>query len=88
MLPDSGGKGKKRKKVFPFNNLALLNLDFAKKKLAKKGKKRQKTNYGSHPVFILISGIPLVSARRRISAMPLAKTKVSIQIVYVARNCY
>jgi hypothetical protein len=30
--PDSGGKVKKRKKVFPFNNLAWLNLDFAKKK--------------------------------------------------------
>jgi hypothetical protein len=50
-LPDSGGKVIKRKKVFPFNNLASLNPDFAKKKNAKKGKKRQKTNYGSHPVF-------------------------------------
>jgi hypothetical protein len=41
------GKSKKRKQVFLFNNLALLNLDFVKKKIAKKGKKRQKTNYGS-----------------------------------------
>jgi hypothetical protein len=31
-LPDSGGKVKKGKQVFPFNNLALLNLDFKKKK--------------------------------------------------------
>jgi hypothetical protein len=31
---------------------------------------------------------PLVSARRRISAMPLANTNVSIQKVHVARNCY
>jgi hypothetical protein len=39
MPPDSGGKVKKRKNVFPFNNLALLNLDFEKKKNSKKGKK-------------------------------------------------
>ncbi len=32
-------KFKKGKKVFPFNNLALLNLDFGKK-IAKKGKKK------------------------------------------------
>jgi hypothetical protein len=38
MPPDSGIKVKKRKKVFPFNNLALLNLDF-RKKLLKKVKK-------------------------------------------------
>jgi hypothetical protein len=50
--PDSGGKVKKRKKVFPFNNLAPLYMDFAKKKIAKKGNKRQKTNYGSHPLKI------------------------------------
>jgi hypothetical protein len=31
MLPDSGRKVKKRKKVFLFNNLAMLNLDFRKK---------------------------------------------------------
>jgi hypothetical protein len=37
--PDSGRKVKKRKKVFPFNNLASLNWDFAKKKLLKKIKK-------------------------------------------------
>ncbi len=43
---------------------------------------------GESPIFTLNSGIPLVSARRRISAMPLANTKVSIQIVPVARNCY
>jgi hypothetical protein len=48
--PDSGGKVKKRKQVFPFNNLASLNLDFAEKKIAKKGKKRHKRNYGNHPV--------------------------------------
>jgi hypothetical protein len=36
-------KSKKRKNDFPFKNLASLNLDFAKK-IAKKGKKRQKTN--------------------------------------------
>ncbi len=35
------GKVKKRKKVFPFNNLALLNLDFKKKSL-KKVKKFEK----------------------------------------------
>ncbi len=51
MLPDSGGKVKKMKNVFPFNNLALLNLDFAKNKIAKKGKKGKKTNYGSHPLI-------------------------------------
>ncbi len=32
-LPDSGEKVKKNKKVFPFNNLATLNLDFLKKML-------------------------------------------------------
>jgi hypothetical protein len=48
-LPDSGGKVKKRNKVFPFNNLVSLNLDF-RKKLLKKVKKSQKTNYGNHPV--------------------------------------
>jgi hypothetical protein len=37
--PDSGEKLKKRKKVFPFNNLALLNLDFAKNSSLKKVKK-------------------------------------------------
>jgi hypothetical protein len=31
--PDSGGKVKKRKKVFLFNNLAWLNLDHKKKLL-------------------------------------------------------
>jgi hypothetical protein len=36
MPPDSGGKVKKRKKVFPFNNLPSLNLDI-RKKIAKKG---------------------------------------------------
>ncbi len=46
MPPDSGGKRKKKKR-FPFNNLASLNLDIAKK-IAKNVKKRQKTNYGSH----------------------------------------
>ncbi len=51
--PDSGGKGKKRKKVFPFNNLASLNLDFAKKKIAKKGKKRRKGDV-SCPAFEFI----------------------------------
>jgi hypothetical protein len=50
MPPDSGRKVKKRKKVFPFNNLASLNWDFAKRKIAKKGKKSQKTNAGNHPV--------------------------------------
>ncbi len=41
---------------------------------------------GESPTFTLNSGIPLVSARKRISVMPLANTKVSIQIVNVARN--
>jgi len=31
MPPDSGGKVKKRENVFPFDNLASLNLDFAEK---------------------------------------------------------
>jgi hypothetical protein len=43
-------KSKKKEKFFPFNNLALLNQDFAGKKIAKKGKKSQKMNYGNHPV--------------------------------------
>ncbi len=42
MPPDSSGKVKKRKKVFPFNNLASLNLDFTEKKLLKKVKKGKK----------------------------------------------
>ncbi len=53
MPPDSGGKVKKSEKVFPFNNLALLNLDFRRKKNAKKGKKSRKTNYGNHPIHRL-----------------------------------
>jgi hypothetical protein len=51
MPPDSGGKGKKRKKGFPFNNLALLNLDFTEKKSLKKVRKRKKTNYGSQLII-------------------------------------
>jgi hypothetical protein len=39
MPPDFGGKGKKGKKVFPLTNLASLNLDFGRKRIAKKGKK-------------------------------------------------
>jgi hypothetical protein len=35
MPPDSGGKVKKAKNVFPFNNLVWLNLDFGKKILKK-----------------------------------------------------
>jgi hypothetical protein len=31
---------KKKKKVFLFNNLALLNLDLRKRKMAKKGNKK------------------------------------------------
>ncbi len=50
MLPDSGGKVKKRKNVIPFNHLALLNWDFAEKKIAKKDKKVKKLNYGNHPL--------------------------------------
>jgi hypothetical protein len=39
MPTDSGRKVKKRKKGFPFNNLASLNLDFGEKKSLKKVKK-------------------------------------------------
>jgi hypothetical protein len=42
MPPDSGRKAKERKKVFPFNNLASLNLVFAVKKSSKKVKKGKK----------------------------------------------
>jgi hypothetical protein len=35
MPPDFGGRVKKGKKGFPFNNLASLNLDFGKKLLKK-----------------------------------------------------
>jgi hypothetical protein len=40
--PDSGGKVETRKKVFPFNNLASLNLDFGEKKMLKKVKKSER----------------------------------------------
>jgi hypothetical protein len=40
---------KKDKNVLPFNNLASLNQDFGEK-IAKKGKKSLKTNYGNHPM--------------------------------------
>jgi hypothetical protein len=44
---------------------------------------------GGSLLFSLNSGIPLVSARRRISAMPLANTFiVSIRKVHIARKCY
>jgi hypothetical protein len=40
---------KKKEKSFPFNKLASLNLNF-RKKIAKKGKKSRKANYGNHPI--------------------------------------
>jgi hypothetical protein len=49
MPPDSGGKRKNREKVFPFNNLALLNLDLAKKMLKKV--KKGKNELRQPPIF-------------------------------------
>ena len=53
MPPDSGGKVKKRENIFPFDNLALLNLDFAEKKIAKKGKKKPKKEFRQSPTTLV-----------------------------------
>jgi hypothetical protein len=55
-LLDSGGKVKNRKKVFPFNNLASLNLDF-RKKTAKKGKKKSKDELRQPPSYVTLSRV-------------------------------
>ncbi len=45
ILAEKEKKGKKN----PFNNLGSLNLDFAKKKIAKKGKKKEKNELRQSP---------------------------------------
>ncbi len=49
----------------------MLNLDFAKK-ITRKGKKRQKTNYGSHPIFVQIKAC----AVHKVQSLALAAEEI------------